>query len=154
MSNNLFNCWKAKLKGMLISSEAQIRKKMKEWNGYFIDKEGIIYNKDGSIKSLKKNTKGYLFTNFSYGGRVHCHLAHTVVAQAWLGPKPDKYEVDHKNNVRDDNRVANLQYLSKSENNKKSYISGNRDISGDKNPNSIFRRLIRERSETIEKQLC
>ncbi len=124
---------------------------MLEWNGYFIDEEGVIYNKDGSKKSLKTNKKGYLFTNFCYDGKQHCHLAHTVVANAYLGTKPEGYEVDHINNIRSDNRVCNLQYLSKSDNNRKSYISGNRDIAGDKNPNSLFRKTLRERSETIEK---
>lgn len=123
---------------------------MKYWNGYGVDEEGNIYNKDGSIKSLKENLKGYLFTNFYYEGKSHCHLAQEIVAQAWLGPKPEGYEVDHVNNNRQDNRPTNLQYLTKSENNQKAYDSGNRMfLFGDTNPNSLVRKASRKCVETI-----
>ena len=121
---------------------------MKNWNGYLVDVDGNIYNKDGTLKRLKTNRKGYLFTNFYVGNRLLCKLAHSVVAEAFLGAAPAGYEVDHINNIRNDNRVSNLQYLTKSDNNRKSYSSGNRDILGDKNPNSLFRKS-KERSETI-----
>ena len=121
---------------------------MKYWNGYGVMDDGTILNKDGSVKSLKTNSKGYLFTNFYVEGKLLCRLIHTIVAEAHLGEKPKGHEVDHINNLRKDNRVSNLQYLSKSDNNRKSYQSGNRDVRGNKNPNSIFRKL-KERSETI-----
>lgn len=121
---------------------------MKNWNGYLIDLDGTIYNKNGTKKSLKTNVKGYLFSNFYVDGKLICKLAHTIVAEAYLGKKPLGFETDHINNIRNDNRVCNLQYLSKSDNNKKSYDSGNRNISGDNNPNSLFRKS-KERSETI-----
>lgn len=110
--------------------------------GYRINNDGTITNKDGSVKSLKINSKGYLFTNFYYLGRSHCHLAHTVIWRAFNGDIPDGYEVDHINNIRSDNRLVNLQILTKSQNNKKSYDSGNRDfIFGDTNPNSLLRKI-------------
>ncbi len=117
---------------------------MKNWNGYLVDEDGTIYNKDGTVKSLKTNAKGYLFTNFYYDGASHTKAIQVVVAEAYLGPKPEGFEVDHINNVRSDNRVKNLQYLSKSDNNKKAYDSGNRDfIYGDTNPNSKVRKALR-----------
>lgn len=117
---------------------------MKYWNGYGVSEEGVIFNKDGSAKTMKVNAKGYLFTNFYYEGRLHCHLAHTVVTLAWLGEKKEGFEVDHINNIRTDNRAINLQYLTKSENNQKSYDSGNRTfLFGDTNPNSLVRKVQR-----------
>lgn len=114
---------------------------IKYFEGYGCDEEGNIYNKNGSLKRLKVSPKGYLFTNFYYGGRLRTHQAHWVIARAWLGEPKEGYEVDHINNVRDDNRVANLQYLSKSQNNQKAYDSGNRMfIFGDTNPNSLVRK--------------
>lgn len=118
---------------------------LRDWNGYCVDENGVIYNKDGSVKSLKVNRKGYLFSNFYYEGRLRCHLAQKVVAGAWLGETPDGCEIDHKDNNRQNNHPKNLQFLTKSENNQKSYDSGNRMfLFGDTNPNSLARR----RSET------
>ena len=112
-----------------------------KWNGYTISENGTIFNKNGSVKLLSLNAKGYLFSNFYYKGRLHCHLAHTVVWWAFNGEKPPNHEVDHKNNDRVDNRLDNLQLLSKSANNKKSYDSGNRNfLFGQTNPNSKTRK--------------
>ena len=113
-----------------------------EWNGYGVDFVGNIFNKDFSIKKLKTNKKGYLFTNFYYNGKSHCHLIQTVVWRAFNGDIPEGYEVDHINNDRKDNRLENLQLLTKSDNNKKSYKSGNRNfVYGQTNPNSKTRKL-------------
>ena len=53
----------------------------------------------------------------------------------FVGYIPEGYEVDHINDIRDDNRLENFQLLTKSENNKKSYTSGNRNVSGQRNAN-------------------
>lgn len=112
-----------------------------DWNGYKIDSSGIILNKDGSIKSFKLNAKGYWFTNFYYNGSSHCHLIHTVMWRAFNGEIPKGYEVDHINNIRTDCSISNLQLLTKSQNNQKSYDSGNRNfIYGQTNPNSLTRK--------------
>jgi hypothetical protein len=112
-----------------------------DWNGYGIRADGTIMNKDGSVKKFKKNRNGYLFTNFYYDKKLHTRLIHRVVWEAFCGEIPIGYELDHKNNVRDDNRINNLQLLTKSQNNKKAYDSGNRNfIFGDTNPNSLRRK--------------
>ena len=36
-----------------------------------------------------------------------------------MGEKPDGYQVDHINNIRTDNRLENLQYLPKIDNDRK-----------------------------------
>lgn len=119
------------------------------WNGYGVDENGVIYNKDGSVKKLNINAKGYYTSNFYYNGRLNCHLAQKVVAGAWLGETPEGCEIDHKDNDRLNNHPMNLQFLTKSQNNQKAYDSGNRMfLFGDSNPNSLVRRGIRKRSET------
>jgi hypothetical protein len=41
---------------------------------------------------------------------------HRVVFEYFNGSIPEGYEVDHKNNVRDDNRIDNLQLLTNKDN--------------------------------------
>lgn len=96
------------------------------WNGYIVRADGSILNKDGSLKTTKVNPKNYHFTNFYYEGRLRCHVIQRVVWMAFNGNIPEGLEIDHINNDRGDNRLCNLQMLSKSDNNQKSYDSGNR----------------------------
>lgn len=46
---------------------------------------------------------------------------HVLVAAAFLGPRPFKLVVDHVNNSKEDNRAANLEYVSRSENAKRAW---------------------------------
>lgn len=111
------------------------------WNGYTVFDDGRILNKDGTVKSFKINHKGYLFTNFYYNNKLHCKVVQRVIWEAFNGTVPDGFEIDHINNTRNDNRLGNLQLLSKSDNNRKSYNSGNRlFVFGQTNPNSKERK--------------
>ena len=56
--------------------------------------------------------KGYLQATF----RGKQQGIHRHVWEAFEGPIPDGLEVDHKNYIRDDNRVENLQLLTHEEN--------------------------------------
>lgn len=51
---------------------------------------------------------------------------HTLVADAFLGPRPDGLDVNHKNGQRHDNRPENLEYATRSENISHSYRVLNR----------------------------
>ena len=57
---------------------------------------------------------------------------HSLIAQAFLGPKPSGYVIDHLNGVRHDNRVSNLEYVTPREN-----ICRGKGVDG--NPNVPYR---------------
>ena len=47
-----------------------------------------------------------------YGDGRKKMMAHSLVALAYLGPKPEGFEIDHINSNRFDNRPENLRYVS------------------------------------------
>ena len=73
-------------------------------------KEYVIY------KPWLKNKGGYLEKNIVKGGKWIKILQHRVVMEEHLGRKLHKHEnVHHKNGIRDDNRLENLELWSTSQ---------------------------------------
>lgn len=71
-------------------------------------------NVTGRILSVGLNLGGYAqYTLGKYGGR---HTAHLLVMQAFVGPRPDGAQINHKNGIKTDNRLENLEYCTTSEN--------------------------------------
>lgn len=61
-------------------------------------------------------------------GRYNSRLVHQLVAEAFIGPKPDNCEVLHMNHIPSDNRACNLKYGTRSENMKMDYAAGKRTV--------------------------
>lgn len=73
------------------------------------------------LMSLVRSTVGYLQVGFRINNVVKRKGVHTLVAETFLEKCPNCTEVDHINNIKSDNRVENLQWISRSENIKNNY---------------------------------
>ena len=87
---------------------------------YMVSNNGGIrslINKKVDYIDLKpwKTTSGYLETSFAKNKTRRAYKAHVVVAQAFIGEKNGKY-VNHMNGDKTDNRIENLEYVSRREN--------------------------------------
>lgn len=64
------------------------------------------------------NNNGYLQIKLiAANGKRKGELVHRLVALHFIDNPEGKAEVNHINHIRDDNRVENLEWVSKSENN-------------------------------------
>jgi len=73
------------------------------------------------LTKLIKNNHGYMRFKATITETTRKYkkffLVHRCVAEAFLGPAPSpKHEVNHMNKKRDDNRVTNLEWVTKSQN--------------------------------------
>lgn len=74
-----------------------------------------VYNDEYYYKELNPSqTKaGYMQIGLEKGKTIHVH---TLVARAFIGPKPEGYEVDHIDFDKTNNTVKNLRYITIKEN--------------------------------------
>lgn len=105
--------WNRDLKGIHLSPKTQFKKGMKPWN------TGLNYHRKNILL-----TNGYINPR---GYRVLCIaneeiLEHRFIMEKHLGRSLKNQEhIHHKNKIRDDNRIKNLQVLTRSEHMKLHY---------------------------------
>jgi hypothetical protein len=75
-------------------------------------KEGTILVKTRHERHLNRNSYGYLQVNIN-GSQVRVHK---LVAEAFIGPKPCGYVIDHIDNNKANNCPENLRYITNGEN--------------------------------------
>lgn len=94
---------------------------------YEVSNEGDIRRKtDNRLMAKWCNKFGYQLVSLSNEERKHYQI-HRLVAEAFLGPS--KLQVNHKNGVKTDNNIDNLEYCTASENNQHSYTKLGRKAS-------------------------
>lgn len=91
---------------------------------YGIAREGLVYSfQSGKFLTHIENSRGYLQVKLCKDGQVIPYLVHRLVAETYI-PIPtnlkhipvEKLTVDHINNNKKDNRVQNLQWLTRGDN--------------------------------------
>lgn len=89
---------------------------------YYASDDGKVFSlrkKSGIWRELKpgKKNNGYLYFILCQNGKRKHILVHRAIWQAFNGPIPRGYEINHRNCKRDDNRlVENLELVTHSEN--------------------------------------
>lgn len=97
---------------------------------YRISNYGEVYSyKCGRNLKLQYDKDGYLQVGLYKSGKCKYYRVHRLVAVAFLDNPTNKPMVNHKNSVRDDNRVCNLEWVTCQENNLHALVEGNRDYS-------------------------
>ena len=70
----------------------------------------------GRLLSVRAMPNGYWVCSPWVANKSRQSLVHRLVASAFLGPCPVGYEVNHKDLDKANNSVANLEYVTRSEN--------------------------------------
>lgn len=81
------------------------------------------------VKPFTDRLQEYERVSFYEGSRKFKRMVHTVIAETFLGPKPDGYEIDHINTNKLDNRAENLHYVTREDNRNNPFTMFNNEVS-------------------------
>ena len=85
--------------------------------------------RSGKVLNSYFTPKGYLRLSLSNNGTAKNHFVHRIVAEAFIhnDDPENKFEINHKDGVKSNNRVGNLEWASPSDNLMHAYDAGLRD---------------------------
>jgi len=105
-------------------------KSIPNYPGYFVSNTGLVKSidrkvkrkdgcfilKHGTILSPSLDDCGYKYVCLSKNNNQKCIKIHRLVAISFIGKIKKGYEVNHKNFKKKDNRVKNLEVITRKEN--------------------------------------
>jgi len=83
---------------------------------HVIEKGFATVKTEAKIMNCSLDHYGYVQVTFSIKGKRFTRKVHAVVAEAFIGARPNGLDVAHANGVKTDNRVGNLRYCTRTDN--------------------------------------
>jgi hypothetical protein len=98
-----------------------------QYEGYSVNEHGDVFStKFNKVVKLKgiNHSRGYLMINIWNNNQRKGMLVHRLIAETFIPNLENKPEVNHKNGIKWDNRVQNLEWNTPKENMSHAYATG------------------------------
>ena len=91
--------------------------------------DGRLYNhKTKRFKKWTKDKNGYMKTQIWINGKPKNVHQHRLLAEQFINNAENKPQVNHKNGIKHDNKIENLEWVTQSENGKHSFANGLQEV--------------------------
>lgn len=106
-----------------------------EYENYYVCENGDVWHKYKLFKLKQRTLKaGYVKVSLrKASGEQKSLSVHVLVALCFIGPRPGKLHINHKDGDKQNNNVSNLEYITASENYKHAFRLGLRTQKGELN---------------------
>lgn len=104
----------------------EIWKPIKDFPMYEVSNQGQVRSyQAGYSHLLKPRIKhDYVYVHLYHEGKRHEVGVHVLVSEAFFGPRPDFYVCNHKDGIKGNNDISNLEWITKSDDLKHAYKIG------------------------------
>lgn len=90
---------------------------VKGYASYEVSDDGLVRNKvTGCIRRLHVSPFGYMLITIRHAGRQRTLKVHRLVLEAFAGPSPHRFDCNHIDGNKQNNRLSNLEWVSRREN--------------------------------------
>jgi hypothetical protein len=130
-----------------VSNLGNVKSLPKEW----VCGKGQTLKHNGKILKVFKNNCGYYIVGLNKDNKRKPVSVHSIVAKSFFNYN-NSLVVDHKNDIKTDNRVENLQLITQRENSRKtqgSYSSKYRGVSWAKMNNKWRAQIVIDRKKIM-----
>jgi hypothetical protein len=83
---------------------------------YAVTIEGLVWSKKREHFMKPRLHRGYYQITLTKDKKIYCFRIHRLVAACFLASTDNKTHVNHKNGIKIDNRVDNLEWCTQREN--------------------------------------